>query len=131
MGHEQSQEQDLMEEWKATMPPHLIPPHCRSRGEAMIFLGVTPDLMTGLPVGAWYQLMERREALDEDINYKNRPPLKKGDVIEVLAGNCVKWTSVGQKGTLEEHFPQMGKWGVDLEDGQTVLINAGNLKRVK
>mmetsp|Transcript_27057 Transcript_27057/g.65659 ORF Transcript_27057/g.65659 Transcript_27057/m.65659 type:complete len:215 (-) Transcript_27057:92-736(-) len=123
--------EELMEQWKATMPPHLIPPHCRNRDEALEVLGVSPDLVTGLAVGDWWSAMQRRQALDEDVNYRNRPPLKEGDTIEVLAGNCVKWTSVGQKGRLGEYFADMGKWGVDLEDGQSVLIKAGNLKRVK
>ncbi|CAJ1949117.1 unnamed protein product [Cylindrotheca closterium] len=47
MGKERKQ--DLWNEWKASMPLHLIPPECRGdREEAMEILGVTRDLMTGI-----------------------------------------------------------------------------------
>ena len=123
-------EDRLMDQWEASITPRDMPPGCRSPEDAMEYYNITPDLVTGLPVGAWPEAIARRQALERNVNYKNTPPLQVRDTVEVLAGNHVKWTSVGQRGTLGEYFRPEKKWGLVLEDGQPVMIKAANLKRV-
>ena len=45
----------------------------------------------------------------------NRPPLKIGDCVQVVAGNNIKFETVGQRGILSEYFPAGREWGVDFD----------------
>lgn len=58
-------------------------------------LGVTPDLVRGLPVG------NRMIEAHAPVGHVSDPPLQEGDLVEVLPGNGVRRGIVGRRGALQ------------------------------
>ena len=75
-------------------------------------------------------MIERVKKATKVVDFKNTPPLRPGDCIEILPGNDVNWQFVGMHGKLMEYFADVNKWGLELETGEPVLCYAANLKRV-
>ncbi|KAL9189281.1 hypothetical protein ACHAXT_011771 [Thalassiosira profunda] len=122
---------ELMRRWEEWMPIDLIMPEKGTKAETMKALAITPEFVEGIPVGNWQRLNMRLREAEKPVNFANHPPLKRGDRVEVLAGNSVKWGQVGKRGKLNEFFGDDGKWGIEMEDtGEGVLVMAGNLKRI-
>ena len=100
--------------------------------QAMDHLSITPELVQGISVGDWHQVVTRIQQMDAEVNYVNNPRLRVGNRVEVLPGNGLRWDWVGQHGKLMEYFRDRNRWGVALEEsGEQGLIMAGNLKRFK
>jgi hypothetical protein len=122
----------LVEQWLAEPHPKWLTMH---RGapvparEKMSKLGIDEPFLQGLAVGDWDAAQERLHLCMKQVQVQNSPPLRAGDRVEVTAGNHVKWESVGQRGTLAEYFSDCKKWGIEMDDGEPVLILQGNLRR--
>ena len=57
--------------------------------------------------------------------------LRVGDTVEVVSGNNIKQSVVGSRGVLAQYFEDDGKWGIEMDSGEPVLISKMNLRRVK
>lgn len=121
-----------MTQWEHSMDPSLNRPNMSSSA-TMKAMAITPEFVTGLPIGDWYQLVQRMQQVSKTVHYINSPPLKSGDYIEIIPGNNIKWGLVGQRGTIMDYFGDENKWGIEM-DSHTLgpsLVYAGNLKRIK
>lgn len=120
----------LMQAWEDSMPDHMIMPGHESKNQTIRDLGITQSFVKGVRVGDWHSLVMRMVAMDAPINYINKPALREGDYVEVLPGNSVKFSNMGQRGHLLEYFDDSGKWGIDFKSGIPSMVMAGNLKRI-
>ena len=119
----------LVEQWLAEPHPKWLTKKDPAR-KAISKLGIDEPFLQGLVVGDWGAVQERLKLSMKQVQVRNNPPLRVGDRVEVVAGNHVKWESVGQRGTLADYFSDCKKWGIEMDDGEPVLILQGNLKRV-
>jgi hypothetical protein len=124
-----AEQEAVMEQWAQRMRETLYI-GTTARAE-MARRGITPTVLRCLPVNApWAALFHLMLSRVAPIHVRNSPPLKRGDYVEIQAGNHVQWESVGKRGTLVEYFRDNDHWGVDMELGDPGLTMAANLKRI-
>ena len=124
-------ERDLMKKWEETFPPTMLVPGHPTKSGSMKALAIRPALVKGIRIGNWYALTTQRiMKADAPVNYVNNPPLSRGDCVEILPGNAIKWELVGQKGIIMDYFDDDDKWGIEIKGGMPSLVMAGNLKRI-
>jgi hypothetical protein len=124
-----SEQKDTRQAWAAAMPKRdYIAPTAE---ETMRRLGMTASFLQGLAVGDWLAVKRRMVAVGRPVQIQNDPPLKAGDYIEVVAGNDVKWETVGQRGIIVEFSRRDKKWGIEFDEDCPGLVLQGNLRRIE
>lgn len=119
----------LMQRWEASVPREHLTGRITAK-EHMKKLGICPAMVRGLEIGDWGGLVARMVKMNQPVNIRNDPKLMVGDYVEIQPGNDVKASLIGHRGHLETFIEERGKWGIDLESGESTMIMAGNLKRV-
>ena len=121
----------LMTKWEKSMPASQRLPNT-SAAQTLKNMNITPQFVEGIPIGNWSQLIDRMQLVGKSIYIRNVPKLQRGDYVEILPGNGIKWQLVGEKGFIIDYFADEDKWGMEMDDQKIgpSLVFAGNLKRV-
>ena len=121
----------LMTKWEKSMPASQRLPNT-SAAQTLKNMNITPQFVEGIPIGNWSLLIDRMQLVGKSIYIRNVPKLQRGDYVEILAGNGIKWQLVGEKGFIIDYFADEDKWGMEMDDQKIgpSLVFAGNLKRV-
>mmetsp|Transcript_20962 Transcript_20962/g.34591 ORF Transcript_20962/g.34591 Transcript_20962/m.34591 type:complete len:250 (+) Transcript_20962:169-918(+) len=121
----------VMTQWEKAMPPSQRLPNT-SAAQTLKNMNITPQFVKGIPIGDWLQLINRMELASKRVYMRNIPALQRGDYVEVLPGNHVKWALVGERGVVMDYFDDEDKWGMEMDkrEIEPSLVFAGNLKRL-
>jgi hypothetical protein len=121
----------LMTKWEKSMPASQRLPNT-SAAQTLKNMNITPQFVEGIPIGNWSLLIHRMQLVGKSVYTRNVPKLQRGDYVEILPGNGIKWQLVGEKGFIIDYFADEDKWGMEMDDQKIgpSLVFAGNLKRV-
>ena len=122
----------LMTKWEKSMPASQRLPNT-SAAQTLKNMNIAPQFVEGIPIGNWSQLIDRMQLVGKSVYMRNVPKLQRGDYVEILAGNGIKWQLVGERGTIVDYFADEDKWGLEMDKREIgpSLVFAGNLKRLK
>ena len=121
----------LMTKWEKSMPPSQRLPNT-SAAQTLKNMNITPQFVEGIPIGNWSLLIHRMQLVGKSVYIRNVPKLQRGDYVEIMPGNGIKWPMVGKRGIIMDYFEDEDKWGMEMDDQKIgpSLVFAGNLKRV-
>ena len=130
--HLPSDQAVLMTKWEKSMPASQRLPNT-SAAQTLKNMNITPQFVEGIPIGNWSLLIHRMQLVGKSVYTRNVPKLQRGDYVEILAGNGIKWQLVGERGTIVDYFADEDKWGMEMDKREIgpSLVFAGNLKRLK